>query len=72
MALTEEKAAKSIGLGREKFRQLVEEGHIPYTYHACGSRRIYLTEDIHAYLRGREKFRILVGSPPLNFRKELK
>jgi hypothetical protein len=44
-------AAKYIGSNRTHFRDLVDAGLIPYTTHAGHPTRIYLREDLDAYLR---------------------
>jgi hypothetical protein len=69
LALYENEVSKSLRLNRSSFRRLVEKGLIPYTYHADGKRRIYLLEDLNAYLNRREKFTILDGNPPVKGQK---
>lgn len=64
LAMYEAEAAKMVRLCRNNFLRLVEKGIIPYVYHADGKRRLYLLEDLIAYLRGREKFTLINGNPP--------
>jgi excisionase family DNA binding protein len=50
-AFRELEAAKYIGSNRTDFRRLVDQGAIPYTAHVGHRSRIYLREDLDAYLR---------------------
>jgi excisionase family DNA binding protein len=45
-------AAKYLGMNRTSFRELVRAGVIPYARHLNGKARIYLREDLDAYLSG--------------------
>lgn len=49
--LWEVAAAKYVKLAIQVFRQFVNQGVIPFRQHAGGRRRIYLKEDLDAYLR---------------------
>ncbi len=44
-------AAKYVKLGIQEFRELVNQGAIPFRNHQGRRRRIYLKEDLDAYLR---------------------
>ena len=54
-AMHELDAARYIGTNRTQFRELVFAGHIPYTMHLNGKRRIYLRSDLDLYLGGLPK-----------------
>jgi excisionase family DNA binding protein len=54
-ALHELDAARYIGTNRTSFRELVMAGHIPYTMHLNGKRRIYLRKDLDTYLESLPK-----------------
>ena len=54
-ALHELDAARYIGTNRTSFRELVMPGHIPYTMHLNGKRRIYLRRDLDLYLEALPK-----------------
>ena len=44
-------AAKYVKLAIQEFRELVNQGAIPFRQHTGRRRRIYLKEDLDAYLR---------------------
>ena len=54
-AMHELDAARYIGTNRTQFRELVFAGHIPYTMHLNGKRRIYLRRDLDLYLESLPK-----------------
>ena len=54
-AMHELDAARYVGTNRTQFRELVFGGHIPYTMHLNGKRRIYLRRDLDLYLESLPK-----------------
>ena len=54
-AMHELDAARYVGTNRTSFRELVFAGHIPYTMHLNGKRRIYLRKDLELYLESLPK-----------------
>ena len=54
-AMHELDAARYVGTNRTQFRELVFAGHIPYTMHLNGKRRIYLRGDLDLYLESLPK-----------------
>ena len=49
-AFHEAAAAKYISMCRTMFREIVQDGLIPYAEHVNGQTRIYLRSDLDAYL----------------------
>lgn len=54
-AMHELAAARYIGMNRTDFRKLLFSGVIPFTKHLNGKTRIYLREDLDAYLASRPR-----------------
>ncbi len=54
-AFHEKGACKYLGMSRPRFLDLVHNGLISFTTHANGTQRIYLKEDLDAYLTSRPK-----------------
>jgi excisionase family DNA binding protein len=54
-AMHELDAARYLGLSRPTFRGLLMAGIIPFVIHANGKQRIFLREDLDAYLHGLTK-----------------
>jgi len=54
----ERAAARYLDLGRDKFRELVRTGAIPFSFHVNGKHRIFLRSELDGYLLGLKQHRM--------------
>ncbi len=64
-AFHESAAARYLGMNRTSFRQLLKLGVIPFAMHANGKTRIFLRDDLDAYLSKLDKRTMCPRENPL-------